>query len=265
MNAPDLFSNFWADDSEKITFQEILTRDLQPQTIEVIKTTLYNQLVSEKLTELFPNIDWSNPRSFEKWEHFSNSILFHIALPENVWNKWIQLMEPQAAPIENIEEETPSYLQNPYPAYEEPIQTEEDLLTAEVYFVTEEDLEPIAEPQDWNEEIPTINQAQAMDDKTEVKVFEALQVNDAPLLKKVESQLVEKLSSSISLYQSIHFTKELFEGNTQRFQKFIQFVDENASAHLWKKEIEEQFPSLLNSENTKALEELLSLIEKKFN
>lgn len=141
MKAPDIFANFWADDSEKISFQEVLTWNVQAESLQLIKNELQAQLVSEKITERIPNIDWANPRSFEKWEQFASNMLLHVALPENVWKKWIQLLEPQYQ-ADTLAQEVPaidySFLENPFPAFEQPLQTEEDLLTAEVYFVSEE-------------------------------------------------------------------------------------------------------------------------------
>lgn len=263
MKAPDIFANFWADDSEKISFQEVLSWNVQAESLQLIKNELQAQLVSEKITERIPNIDWANPRSFEKWEQFASNMLLHVALPENVWKKWIQLLEPQYQ-ADTLAQEVPaidySFLENPFPAFEQPLQTEEDLLTAEVYFVSEE-----SEKSEESEESEESAESEESGERVELKVFEALQVNDAPLLKKVESQLVEKLSSSISLYQSIHFTKELFEGNTQKFQQFIQFVDEKATPGHWRAELEQQFPSLFQLDDNKAWAELYKLIEKKFN
>jgi len=256
METPNIYLNYWADNSEKISFQEIITWDLSSETLTAIRSELYAQLVSEKITDLFPNIDWSQNRSFEKWEQFAETILLHVSLPENVWKKWISTLEitPKITPepLNEVFESTFSYMENPFPEYIPPIQTEEDLLSAEVYFV--------------KDELEESGQSDESDQSEESKkVFEAIQINDSPLFKKVESQLVEKLANSISLYQSIHFTKELFGSDNQRFQQFVQFVDEQASPINWKQEIEQEFPGLLQTESSKALTDLLRLITKKFS
>lgn len=264
METPNIFLNYWADDSQKVTFQEVITWDLSSETLTALRNELFEQLVSEKIADLFPNIDWSQNRSFEKWEQFAETILLHVSLPENVWKKWISKLESTPEPVIEALQSNLSYLENPFPEFVPPIQTEEDLLSAEVYFVNEklEDLEE-SDQEEEGEEIDNndhINQAEGSK-----KVFEAVQIMDSPLFKKVESQLVEKLANSISLYQSIHFTKELFESDNQRFQEFIQFVDEEASPNNWKQEIEQQFPSLFQTEPSKALTDLLLLITKKFS
>ncbi|MEY2792094.1 MAG: hypothetical protein RJA76_86 [Bacteroidota bacterium] len=265
MDTPNIYLHFWADGSEKISFQEILTWNLSAETLNTIRNELYSQLVSEKISEIFPNIDWTNARSFEKWEQFAETLLLHIQFPKNVWEKWLSILEePYETRVEQMEEPEIrandldySYLQNPFPEYVSPVVNENDLLTADVYFVQNEPEASIPE-QDENNKPELLSQG-------EKKVFEAIQLNDAPLLKKVESQLVDKLSNSISLYQSIHFTKELFKGNNQRFQQFIQFVDEQANPTFWKEEIDQQFPELFEISESKALDELLFLIEKKFS
>jgi len=123
-------------------------------------------------------------------------------------------------------------------------------------------IETIRETRDEKRE--TIQETR--DEKQETrKVFESIQINDSPLFKKVESQLVDKLANSISLYQSIHFTKELFHNNSERFQQFIQFIDDAATANNWEQEISTHFPEILQTSDPKALTDLLLLVEKKFN
>ncbi len=260
MESPSIYLNYWADESEKISFQEILTWDLQAETLQAFREELISQLVSEKIAEIFPNIDWSQPRSFEKWEQFTESILLHISFPENVWKKWIASKESieeriEATPelfIEPVEANNLSYLDNPFPEYISPILEEEDLLTAEVYFVKDE----------LEESGPSEKSGPSEESK---KVFESIQANDSPLFRQVETQLVDKLANSISLYQSIHFTKEIFNGDNQRFQQFIQFIDEQASPENWEQVLPTVFPELYNPTELKAVNDLLFLVEKKFN
>ena len=272
MNTPNIYLNYWADETEKISFQEILTWNLQTNTLNTIREELFNQLVSDKISELFPNIDWTQSRSFEKWEQFAETILLHISLPENVWKKWIENISGQN---QETSTENYSYLENPFPEYVSPVLDENNLLTAEVYYMTEQlaQIDEIEAPKP--EGLDYINPERISGNETERisenegietrKVFESIQANNSPLFKKVENQLVDKLANSISLYQSIHFTKSLFENDSLRFQQFIQFIDEQASPNHWEQEIASRFPEMYQSEDTKALSELLMLIEKKFS
>jgi hypothetical protein len=72
---PNLFVHYWSADDSLVTFQEILSLEIDPSILAAIQADLLQQLSGDRLQENLPNFDWANPRMQEKWQSMAQSLL----------------------------------------------------------------------------------------------------------------------------------------------------------------------------------------------
>lgn len=294
-NSPNIYYHYWSANESLVTFQEILSLDIDPSILAAIQADLLQQLSGERLQENLPNFDWSNPRMQEKWQSMAQSLLMQVQLPEPIWMSWIQALGGQIeAP--SPEPEVPSFadLLNAEVYYERPSDSLEDLPEepefnpeieiapsdlAEVAWEAEtqeaEELipSPVADYFDVSNELPDISELNPTEeekpqsikdmlaDSTEEKVLDTIQVEDHTLKNLVANQMTSLLAESISLFQRLNFIQELFDGNAEDFSRFIEFIDFEAQPSTWKQEVETRYSFVENA----AKQELYQLIERKFS
>ena len=292
---PNIFLHYWSSNEPLVTFQEILSLEIDPSILAVIQADLVQQLSSATLQERLPNFDWSNPRMEEKWESIAQSLVMQVQLPEPIWMSWIQALGGQIEPPVQ-EPEIPSFadLLQAEVYYERPSDSLEDLpeepeFSPEIE-IAASDLAEVAweaESQDAAELIPTaipdyfevsnelpdmIEVSQEEEEKpqsikdmladtTEEKVLDTIQADDHTLKNLVANQMTSLLAESISLFQRLNFIQELFDGNAEEFSRFSEFIDFEAKPATWKSEIESRY----TFEENAAKQELFILIERKFN
>jgi hypothetical protein len=292
---PNLFVHYWSADDSLVTFQEILSLEIDPSILAAIQADLLQQLSGDRLQENLPNFDWANPRMQEKWQSMAQSLLMQVQLPEHIWMSWIQALGGQIeAP--SPEPEIPSFadLLNAEVYYERPsdsledlpeepeftpeieiapsdlaevaweaeIQEEEELIPSPVsdYFEVSNELPDISELSPTEEEKPQ-SIKDMLADSTEEKVLDTIQVEDHTLKNLVANQMTSLLAESISLFQRLNFIQELFDGNAEEFSRFIEFIDFEAQPSTWQKEVETRY----SFEENAAKQELYQLIERKFS
>ncbi len=294
-NSPNIYYHYWSANESLVTFQEILSLDIDPSILAAIQADLLQQLSGERLQENLPNFDWSNPRMQEKWQSMAQSLLMQVQLPEPIWMSWIQALGGQIeAP--SPEPEVPSFadLLNAEVYYERPSDSLEDLPEepefnpeieiapsdlAEVAWEAETQEEeelipsPVADYFDVSNELPDISELSPTEeekpqsikdmlaDSTEEKVLDTIQVEDHTLKNLVANQMTSLLAESISLFQRLNFIQELFDGNAEDFSRFIEFIDFEAQPSTWKQEVETRYSFVENA----AKQELYQLIERKFS
>lgn len=279
MATPNIFLHYWNDSSDSITFQEVLAWEVPTPIIESIQTALLAQLKSEQAQDSFPNFPWVSPRFQEKWDGIAQTLLYQVALPEFIWESWIESMtipvadtpQPSFAdllnsyeapdapvldePVQFVPEADAPILDEPtfeaadnsnvYPAAETPAEPF-DLLNTEVYFKSPESLE------DSTEE--------------EFKRLKDLLTGSADSLKsKVESQMTQRIADTISLHQRIKFIQEIFQGDVAQLESLIQYIDEEAEAETWMQALLSRYQAYRQAENEAIWEELHQIIERKFN
>lgn len=292
---PTIFLHYWSTDEPRLTFQEILSLEIQPSILATIQAELTEQLVGERLKEVLPNFDWENPRMQDKWQSMAQSLVMQVQLPEPIWMSWIQTLGGQIE-TPSPEPEIPSFadLLNAEVYYERPsdsledlpeepefnpeieiapsdlaevaweaeIQEEEELIPSPVsdYFEVSNELPDMSELSPAEEEKPQ-SIKDMLADSTEEKVMDTIQVEDHTLKNLVANQMTSLLAESISLFQRLNFIQELFDGNAEEFSRFIEYVDFEASPSKWKQEIEARY----TFEENAAKNELYQLIERKFS
>ncbi len=293
--SPNLFLHYWSANESLVTFQEILSLDIDARILTNIQADLSQQLSGPKMQEVLPNFDWTNPRMTEKWQSMIQSLVLQVQLPETIWESWIQTVGSQ---IENptSEPEIPSFadLLNAEVYFERPSDSLEDLPEEPVFNpeieIAPADLEEIAwEPEMPAEELPipasipdyfevsndlpdmaeinteTAEKTQSIKDMladtTEEKVLDTIQMDDQSLKNLVANQMTSLLSESISLFQRLNFIQELFDGNAEEFSRFIEFIDFEVHASTWQEQVNIRYAF----EENGAKQELFQLIERKFN
>ena len=294
-NSPNIYYHYWSANESLVTFQEILSLEIDPSILAAIQADLLQQLSGERLQENLPNFDWSNPRMQEKWQSMAQSLLMQVQLPEPIWMSWIQALAGQIEAT-SPEPEIPSFadLLNAEVYYERPSDSLEDLPEepefnpeieiapsdlAEVAWEAETQEEeelipsPVADYFDVSNELPDISELSPIEeekpqsikdmlaDSTEEKVLDTIQVEDHTLKNLVANQMTSLLAESISLFQRLNFIQELFDGNAEDFSRFIEFIDFEAQPATWKQEIETRY----SFEENAAKQELYQLIERKFS
>lgn len=135
---PNIFLHYWSAEEPLVTFQEIITLEIDSSILAAIQADLLQQLTGTKLQELLPNFDWTNARMSEKWQSIAQSLVMQVQLPEHIWMSWIEALGGQIE-IPSPEPEIPSIA---------------DLLNAEVYYERPSDsLDDFPEEPEFNPEI----------------------------------------------------------------------------------------------------------------
>lgn len=107
MNKPTVFLKYYNPSDEYKTFQDILQEDIPSEILEKIKESLKEELLSNKIHEILPNFNWENPRMKELWEQLSASLILQIQLPNQIWQDWINELNPTKQSPENSSQEEP--------------------------------------------------------------------------------------------------------------------------------------------------------------
>jgi hypothetical protein len=256
MATPNIFLHYWNDSAESITFQEVLAWEVPTSIVEAIQIELLAQLNSSQAVQAFPNFPWASPRFEEKWAGIAQTLLYQVALPEFIWESWIESL---AIPVANVAQPSFADLLNSYeaadaPVFEEPVEFTAaetpaepfDLLNTEVYFEAPESLEDSTE-----------------EEFTRLK--DLLSGSTDSLKSKVESQMTQRIADTIPLHQRIKFIQELFQGDVEQLESLIQFIDNEAEATTWASELMNRYHAYRAAENEAIWEELHALIERKFN
>ncbi len=294
-NSPNIYYHYWSANEALVTFQEILSLDIDPSVLAAIQADLHQQLSGPQLQDVLPNFDWQNPRMLEKWQSIAQSLVLQVQLPENIWMDWIEALGGNVVKAD-LEPEIPSFadLLNAEVYYERPSDSLEDLpeepqfnpeieiaptdlaeVAWEADAPAEEEFNPTAIPDyfEVSNELPDIAELNPEEDEkpqsikdmladtTEEKVLDTIQVDDHTLKNLVANQMTSLLSESISLFQRLNFIQELFDGNAEEFSRFIEFIDFEVSASNWKEAIEGRY----SFEENAAKIELFLLIERKFS
>lgn len=268
MATPNIFLHYWNDSAESITFQEVLAWEVPTPIVEAIQIELLAQLNSSKAAEAFPNFPWTSPRFEEKWAGIAQTLLYQVALPEFIWVSWIESLSvpladvapPSFADLLNSYEapDTPVFDEPlDYPAAEAPTEPLDyppaetpaepfDLLTTDVYFKAPESLEDSTE-----------------EEYTRLK--DLLSGSTDSLKAKVESQMTQRIADTIPLHLRIKFIQELFQGDVEKLESLIQYIDQEAEATTWASELMTRYQAYRAAENEAIWNELHAIIERKFN
>lgn len=279
MATPNIFLHYWNDSSDSITFQEVLAWEVPTPLIESIQTALLAQLKSEQAQDSFPNFPWASPRFQEKWDGIAQTLLYQVALPEFIWESWIESM---TIPVADTPQPSFADLLNSYEAPDAPIfdkpaqvvpEADAPILDEPTFEVADNSIvypaaETPAEPFDLLNTEVYFKSPESLEDSTEeeFKRLKDLLTGSADSLKsKVESQMTQRIADTISLHQRIKFIQEIFQGDVAQLESLIQYIDEEAEAETWMQALLSRYQAYRQAENEAIWEELHQIIERKFN
>ncbi|RXK47138.1 hypothetical protein [Aquirufa rosea] len=269
MSTPNILLHYWTEKGQNSTFQDILQQELPSQVLEVIQAELMNQLQSQTVQQHLPCFDWDNTRFQEKWDNIVRSLLLQVSLPNFIWEQWIQEIQENSSAKDYLFQVLGSENQEITP---------ENILTAEVYFETNNTLEDLPEESPIEPEPEKIVVEEIIIPTPEVKatvieekiipepITEAKKEPEANLnhIQPAAGIVIENVQTSIKTPSADNFFQEENTEAKVSPKKIIEVIADSSSEKVYEKlqGTDSSLKSLVETKMTETLANSISLNQK---